>query len=46
MDAPPLNPAVKLMEVLPFPGVATKFVGALGVVAGVTLTEDEATPEP
>ena len=41
---PLLEPAVNAMLALPLPGVATRLVGASGVVGVVTLTALEATP--
>ena len=46
MGLPPSDPAVKLTEAEPLPGVATRSVGAEGVVAGVTETPVEAAPAP
>ena len=46
MDAPPLEPAVKLMFAEPFPGVACKLVGEDGVVGNKTLKVEDAVPAP
>lgn len=46
MVDPPFEPAVKVIVAEPFPGVADNPVGAEGVVLGVTLTDEEAVPEP
>ena len=43
---PLLAPAVNAMLALPLPEVATRLVGASGVVAGVTLTAVDAVPLP
>jgi hypothetical protein len=39
-----LDPAVNEIEICPFPAVATREVGALGVVDGVPDVEVDATP--
>ena len=47
MDEPPSEPAVKAIDAVVFPGVATREVGAEAVVAGVKEEEaTEAAPEP
>ena len=46
MALPPFDPAVKLIDACPSPAVATKDVGAAGVVEGVTETAVEAVPSP
>ena len=46
IDAPPSEPAVNAIEAEPVPEVATRPVGADGVVRGVTDTADDFAPPP
>ena len=49
IEAPPLNPAVKVMEAEALPGVVLRPVGADGALTaavGVTDTADDAVPPP